>query len=198
MGLHLARTALDSPAAPAGLSVRLGEAPLRGMITLKGDLASPNLRAAVTTATGVEPPGLRRATMKGDHGVVWMAPDELLLITPYGQTGAAVDAIAAALGSEPYLAQDVSDSRSVFRLVGSAARGVLAKGAPMDLHAKSFGLGDVRRTRIGATAAAIALVSEDPETFEVYCFRSYGQHMWAWLVEASSHPAPLRALGVAD
>lgn len=196
MTSHLARTALDLPAAPSGLTIRLGEAPLRGMLVLKGDLASANIRAAVTTVTGLQPPGPRRGVRSGEHGVFWMAPDELLLMTPYAQTGAALDAVAAAVGSEPHLAQDVSDARAVFRLVGADARGVLAKGAPFDLHADAFGLGDVRRTRIGPVAAAIALIEAEPETFEVLCFRSYAPHLWRWLVTAASAPAPMAALGV--
>lgn len=195
----LARTALEMPAAPSGLAIRLGEAPLRGMITLKGDLASPNFAAAVSMATGLEIPAVRRATFSDDNAALWMAPDELMLLTPYEQVGARIDAIGAALSGEPHLALDVSDARAAFRLVGAQARAVLAKGAPVDLHVNSFRRGDLRRTRIGTVAAFIVQVADAPEAFEVFCFRSYAPHMWAWLVEAAADAdaSPGTALGVA-
>ena len=189
--LSLASTALAGSAAPAGLAVELEEAPLLGMITLKGDLASPAMRAAASQATGLAIPAVRRIATAGDRRALWMAPDEVLLQTPYAERGVALSAAQGALAGAPHLAVDVSDARAVFRLAGAAARDVLAKGAPIDLHPSAFGLGDLRRTRIATVAAAIYQTSDAPETFEVFCFRSYAPYLWKWLIASSNKASML-------
>ena len=60
-------------------SVTVTEAGLRGMITLRGDLASAELQKAATGVTGVDFPGQREAKTDGQRGICWMSSDELLL-----------------------------------------------------------------------------------------------------------------------
>lgn len=184
-----ARTALGGPQAPADLSARLTEAPLRGMIALKGDLSSASLIAAVETAVGVAPPATRRVAAVGGSSAIWMAPDELLLTLAYAEAPPKTALIREMLGAEPHMVETVSDARAVFRLSGGGARETLAKGAPIDLHPQNFRPGDVRRTRLAQVACAIhQLETPDPdagETFELFCFRSYADYVWRWLAASA-------------
>ncbi|MEO1328077.1 MAG: sarcosine oxidase subunit gamma family protein [Pseudomonadota bacterium] len=187
----LAATPLAGLAQPADLAVRIEEAPLAGMITLKGDLEHPTLRAVVAEATGLEVPGIRKASLGEEGAVLWMAPDELLLIGPYDSApdaAARLDADLAEAG--PRLVEVVSDARARFRLIGSGAREVLAKGAPIDLHPSVFGVGDLRRTRLSHVAVGFWQTAAAPETFELVCFRSYARYAWEWLT-ASAEPGAL-------
>ena len=190
-----ARTALDGPPAPANLIADLSEAPLRGMITLRGDLDNPRIGAAVTAAVGLMIPAKRRFEMDGERGVFWMSPDELMLQTSYKAADATAAAISEALADTathaetPHLVANVSDARQIFTLKGAAAREILAKGAPIDLHPSAFGVGDIRRTRISAVAAAIYQTRSDPDVFEVFCFRSYADYLWAWLCASAQKGA---------
>ena len=110
-----------------------------------------------------------------------MAPDEALLVLPHGDAGAVIAALDESLAGEHHLAVDVSDARALLRLSGDNAREVIAKGAPADLSRTAFGPGDLRRTRLGQLAVAFWQVSEAPDVFHLFCFRSVAAHVFDWL-----------------
>jgi sarcosine oxidase, subunit gamma len=132
---------------------------LPGMITLKGDLGDPRLAMAVRGATGQGVPGRLAATFGPDgRGVLWMAPDEVLLIADGG--GKMVASIALAMAGAPHLVADVSDARVAYRVAGPGARAVLARLSPADLAAPGFGPGSVRRTRLAQVPCAAWMTSD--------------------------------------
>ncbi|MCI4664396.1 MAG: sarcosine oxidase subunit gamma [Neomegalonema sp.] len=171
--------------APDGAMARLSEAHRRGMFTVKGDLADPALITAVQTAVGAPPPQQRKYVAAGECGAIWMAPDELLLLAPYGEVGAKVRLIEETTRPGACMAVDVSDARAVIQVAGQGAREMLAKVCPLDMHPSAFGPGDVRRSRIGSVAGAVVQVSGSPETFELYCFRSVADYVWELLCVAA-------------
>lgn len=165
-------------------AVKVTEAGLRGMITLRGDLSSAQLNAAVAAAVGLDIPEIREINHGPMGGVAWMSGDEVLLLVDYGKADETVALISAAMGDEHHLVVNVSDARAVFTIDGVGAREVLAKGAPVDLSVRVFGECEIRRSRIGQLAAAFWLVSDD--CFEVVCFRSVGEFMYDWLTNAAA------------
>ncbi|HKK36192.1 MAG TPA: sarcosine oxidase subunit gamma family protein [Paracoccaceae bacterium] len=144
----------------------------RGMVALR---AAPEAMAGVAEAAGVPDPGVRRWEGAGDRALVWMSPDERLLICPRWDAAALAGALAEVAG----LAADVSDMRAAFRVSGPGARDVLAKGAAVDLSRAAFGEGDVRRTHVAEVAAMIRGTGE--AAFELLCFRSVEDHLARWL-----------------
>ena len=60
--------------------VSVAEQGLRGMITLRGDLRADALAKVVRKITGVAVPGKGTVAIKGERGVCWMSPDELLIL----------------------------------------------------------------------------------------------------------------------
>ena len=166
----------------AGL-VRIAEMPPRGMITLKGDLSSANLKTAATKLAGVDFPGLRGVLVDGERGLLWMAPDEVMLLLPRAEAADGVAALSKALAGTHHLAADVSDARCLFRLEGAAVREVLAKLTPADLHPDAFGPGEVRRTRLAQVAAAIWM--PDAETVDLIAFRSVAAYVFDLLANAT-------------
>lgn len=171
-------------------SVRVAKAEPRGMVTLRGDLGSAPLARALKAAVGVEVPGQRRMAMAAGRGALWMSPDEVLLVMPHGQAGAAVAGLSAALAAEHHLAADVSDARAVFRLTGDLAvvREVLARLTPADMSPEAFGPGEVRRTKLGQVAAAF-WIEDDGVT--VVCFRSVAAYVFDLLAGAAAPGAPV-------
>ncbi|MGP6085397.1 sarcosine oxidase subunit gamma [Antarctobacter jejuensis] len=157
----------------------------QGMVTLRGDLSSPDLQAAVTDLTGVAMPGQRGANTLGDSGLLWMSPDELLILTPYRQAGQAVSRLEKALAGQHMMAVNVSDARALFRLRGSQLRDVLAKVAPIDASTEALPVGELRRTRFAQAAAGVWLT--DPGTAQVFCFRSVAEYMFS-LLKTVAHP----------
>jgi sarcosine oxidase subunit gamma len=155
---------------------RVEEAGLAGMITLRGDLASARLVAAVTDLAGVEMPGPREIRTGDDRAVAWMSHDELLILLPHDEAEAAVATLSAALAGEHATVANVSDARALFRVDGPGAREALAKLVPVDLHPASFGAGEMRRTRMAQVPAAIWQSGEDQ--FSVICFRSVARYVF--------------------
>lgn len=169
--------------AERGTSIRVRDAGLQGMITLRGDLSAAKLKSAVKAATGHAVPKARGIAFADGKGVAWMSPDELLLLVPYGEADAAVASLEAALAGTHSLAVNVSDARAFFAVEGASARDVIAKIAPVDMHPDSFGPGELRRTRMAQAAAAFWM--SDAETIHVICFRSVGQYMFDLLATSA-------------
>ncbi|MGI3184567.1 sarcosine oxidase subunit gamma [Nioella aestuarii] len=155
---------------------RVEEAGLAGMITLRGDLSDTKLIAAVTGLAGADMPGQREIKTDGDKAVAWMSRDELLIMVPHEEAEAAVATLSDALAGEHATVANVSDARALFRVEGAAAREVLAKLVPVDLHPSSFGPGEMRRTRMAQVPAAIWQSGDDQ--FSVICFRSVAQYVF--------------------
>ncbi|MCY1127096.1 sarcosine oxidase subunit gamma [Frigidibacter sp. RF13] len=153
------------------------EAGLQGMITLRGDLKSAKLKKAVKSAAGVDVPAARRITLKSGRGAGWMSPDELLILVPYAEARATVEALSKALADDHHLVADVSDARAMFRIKGDKADQVLAKLCPVDL--KTLADGELRRTRAAQVAAA--LWQSDKGEFTLVSFRSVADYVFGAL-----------------
>ncbi|MEM9579548.1 MAG: sarcosine oxidase subunit gamma family protein [Pseudomonadota bacterium] len=147
------------------------EAGLTGMVTLRGDLADKKLVKAVKAHAGAMP-GQRGIAMKGGNGAAWMSPDELLLICDHGAAGDLIAALGTSLAGTHYLAVNVSDARAVFTVSGARAGEVLAKLMPVDFS--TFGMGEIRRSRMAQIPAAVWRSGE--AEFTVVCFRSVAQY----------------------
>jgi sarcosine oxidase subunit gamma len=128
-------------------------------------------------------PGLRQALVKGDTGVAWMSPDELLVLCPYDRVATVLDQMQADLGKTHSLAVNVSDARASFVAAGAHARDVMAKVCPVDLCAEAFTPGMIRRTRMAQVPAAFWLRPEGG--FQVICFRSQARYMFDLLSVAA-------------
>lgn len=162
--------------------VRVIEAPVQGMITLRGDLASEDMVRAVKAATGLAIPQQRAMTTGSGVSCLWMSPDELLILCDYAKAPDMAAQITDSLGAAHHLCAVVSDARAVFAVTGEAVREVLGKLAPVDLSPDVFGLGEVKRTRLAQVAAAFWLVDEDAA--QVVCFRSTAQYVFDLLCTA--------------
>ncbi|KPP88016.1 MAG: sarcosine oxidase gamma subunit SoxG [Rhodobacteraceae bacterium HLUCCA08] len=166
--------------------VTIRDAGPRGMVTLRGDLEDPRILRACKALTGCAMPDQTGAVLDGDTGLLWMSPDELLLLVPCSEAGAAVDHLSDALRGMPHLAVDVSDARQIIALDGAGLREVLARLTPADLHPDALAPGTVRRTRLSQAAAAFWLISE--EKAEVMCFRSVAHYVFGLLDNAAQSP----------
>ncbi|MGY6534837.1 MAG: sarcosine oxidase subunit gamma [Pararhodobacter sp.] len=161
--------------------VDLADAGPQGMIALRGDLALPELAAAVKKITGAALPTVREVSTGAKGAVAWMSPDELLLFVDDAGVGRAVSALESLTADAFVTVADVSDARALFTVKGVQARDVLAKACPVDLA--DFPVGTIRRTRAAQVAAAVW--RQDDTTFAVICFRSVAGYMWNVLTTLS-------------
>lgn len=167
----------------------VAEAPPRGRITLKGDLAA--LAAPVHAVTGAAIPDRLRFDEREGGRAAWMAPDELLLTVPLEGLAEALERLEADLAGTHALVADVSAARAAIVVEGAAARDVLAKATPIDLRPGAFDPGACRRTRLAQVAAALAC--ERPDRVEVLVFRSVAAYAFE-LLRAAADPAAVVAL----
>ena len=167
--------------------VDVAEAGLIGMVTIRGDLSDTDFAHAVGSVTHCGLPDVRGAVSAETDQLLWMSPDELLLVCPHSEAEAWVQALTAALAGQHHLAVNVSDARAVFRVTGTdaAIREALAKLTPADMRATSLPVGEVRRTRMAQVPAAIWFDSTEQAT--VVCFRSVGAYVFGLLSGAAKN-----------
>lgn len=170
----------------SGLLIEIEETP-RGQVTLRGDLADKTLAGAVKALAGVAVPGPRSAAFDGERGAVWMSPDELLLMLPWGDGPGAVRTLEARLAGLRFMAVDVSDARVCFTLRGDLVPEILAKGAPVDLSDAAFPVGACRRTHLAEIA--VGFWRRERTVWEIVCFRSFAHHLLDWLETVSREGA---------
>jgi len=163
--------------------VTIEDAGPAGMISLRGDLASADMAAAVQKAVGHGIPGQRRVLSAERTAVIWMSPDELLLICAYDAVPQTLRTLEEALTGQHFLAVNVSDARAVLHVSGGGARETLAKLCPVDLAPDAFTPGMVRRTRMAQIPAAFWL--DEAGTFHLVCFRSVADYAFNLLKTAA-------------
>lgn len=160
--------------------VTVTEAGPRGMITLRGDLAS--VATALRDVTGLAVPGQRRVVAEGDRAVAWMSPDELLVMVPHAEAPALAERLAAALAGEFATVAEVSDARAVFTVTGKAVDAALMKLCPVDFA--RLEPGEIRRTRAAQVAVALWRSGEGEVT--LVCFRSVAAYVFGLLSNAAA------------
>ena len=191
-GVPMLKSALDGIAAGrTGLALDLAEVFPQGMVTLRAD-AGEALGAALSSL-GLPPlPDVRRSTVADGRRLIWMSPDEWLLLCAHGEAAELAERLDAALDGAPHAVVDVSDARTVLQIRGEGARELLMKGAPVDLHPAAFGVDDVRRTLFAEVACAFWMTGDGPPAFEMVVFRSYAQFVWRFLADSARKDAMVR------
>lgn len=170
---------LDTPAPVTALGgasrhgvVTVTELPMRGMITIRGDMAAPMMRNAATGLAGVDMPVQRGIAIEGERAIAWMSPDELLVLLPYAEVASAMSTLDTNLADQLVSAVDVSHARTILSVTGDdiAVRETVAKVCPVDMAPGRFGPGEIRRTRLSQIPAALWMPA--PGEVQVICFRS--------------------------
>lgn len=181
--LHLgSRTVNPAPDA----KVHLVEKCAVGKINLRADPANSLLMRALAGALGYElPREPNRTNGEGDHGALWLGPDEWLVTGPAGQEKTLFEALSLAVSGHHAALSDVSDARIVFTLSGPLACAVLEKGCSLDLHPRAFQTGHCAQTRL-ARAAILLHRTGDPPAFDIYVAWSFAAYLWVWLEDAAA------------
>ncbi|MEU9450915.1 sarcosine oxidase subunit gamma family protein [Streptomyces sp. NPDC048277] len=162
--------------------VTLAEWPFITMVNLRAD---PESEAAdrIGNALGAPlPRACGHTSASGPHTVAWLGPDEWLVLSQADGTAVAAE-LRQALGEDPGSVVDVSANRTTLELGGPAARQVLEKGCPLDLHPRSFGPGQAVSTTVGPVAVLLWQVDEAP-TYRLLPRSSFADHLARWLIDA--------------
>ncbi|MFD5480360.1 sarcosine oxidase subunit gamma [Streptomyces hawaiiensis] len=175
---HLADR-MRAAAVTGARGVTLTELPFLTMVNVRVDPAS-EAAGRVEAALGAPLP--RRCgdtTASGPRTVLWLGPDEWLVLSPSDEAAA----LREALGPDPGSVVDVSANRTTLELSGPSARQVLEKGCPLDLHPRAFGPGRAVSTTVGPVAVLL-WQTDDAPTYRLLPRSSFADHLGRWLVDA--------------
>lgn len=156
-----------------------------GHINLRGDPADPAFLAAAGSVLGVALP-LAPNTVGNGAGcsVLWLGPNEWLIVLPGAQEAATARNLRTALDGLFVAVTEVSGGQTVIALRGKKARDLLAKGCSLDLHPRTFGPGQCAQSHL-AKAPILLQQIDDAPTFELIARRSFADYLWLWLEDAA-------------
>ncbi len=142
----------------------------------------PSARAAAGQAFGVTLPEIAcRANSEGPRSVLWLGPDEWLLLAPEGAAGRVAAQIEIALSGIAHSFVDVSDRQVAIELRGPAARDILSHGCPLDLDPEEFTAGMCTRTIFAK--AEVVLWRRSAEEYHLEVGRSFSGYVLGWMQE---------------
>ncbi|MGW0209595.1 sarcosine oxidase subunit gamma [Streptomyces sp. NPDC003233] len=166
-------------------AIRLAELPFLAQVNVRLD-AKGSAADAVGLALGLQLP-LEPNTVvhAGDVTVVWLGPDEWLVVGLRGTERDLESRIRAAAGDEPVSVTDVSAQRTTLLVGGPRARDLLAHGCSLDLHPRAFGPGRCAQTTLARTQVVLVARDESRAGFWVLVRSSFAGYLADWLLDAA-------------
>ncbi len=176
---------LDGRAGSGADTAVIVEHPNLGKINLRGDSGDQAFMDGVAEAVGAAPPVEANTVVEvGTNRILWLGPDEWLVVTPEGKQGEVESALRSALEDQHVSVVDGTDARTTIRLHGAHARDVLMKGCRLDLHPRVFGPGQCAQTLL-AKADVLIHQLDDAPSYDIYVLCSFSRYLWDWLADAA-------------
>lgn len=168
--------------------IAMAEEARRVQLALRGEAEDTGFVEAVRKVVGVAPPLAANTVARAGEGtILWLGPDEWLVTAPAARSDLATR-LRAGLGAARHAVTEVTDSRTILRLEGPAARDLLAQGCSLDFHSSVFAPGQCASSRLALAHVLIHQLAEDAEegpAYEIYVHRSHADYLWRWLESAS-------------
>jgi len=147
--------------------------PWTSRFVLRGDA-----RVAAAAAAALElraTPQTCRALTDGERAMLWLGPDEHLLLGPEGAGPMLTEHLHAHLAGLPHSLVEVSHRQCALQLSGPHARSALSAGCPLDLDEAAFPLGMCTRTVFGKAQVVLWRIAADG--FRVEVARSFAAYV---------------------
>ncbi|MEO8230446.1 MAG: sarcosine oxidase subunit gamma family protein [Chloroflexota bacterium] len=167
-------------------AVSLAEVPFLAQLDLRADSVDASLRGRLGAVLGADLPLVpNRAVVAngGDRHVLWLGPDEWLVIDRPGTETTLEKQLRAAVQDGRGSVVDVSANRTTISLAGPGARDVLEGGCSIDLHPRAFGPGRCAQTLVGRTGVIVHQVSPEPG-YRLLVRSSFAAYLATWLLDA--------------
>ena len=169
-------------------AVTLTERPYLTHTTVWVDPAS-DAGQAVSAGLGVPLPTACTFTLGstgfGDVQVLWMGPEEFLIISPEGTDTTLQAAVDSWLGGRWAGVVDVSAQRTTLGLSGRHARDVLAHGCSADLHPRAATTGTCITTLLAQTGIVLQVLDAAAADFQLLVRSSFAGYFAAWIADAA-------------
>ena len=152
-----------------------------GKLNMRADKSAGKIVKSITGCAF--PPVANKFTTAGKRHVVWLGPDEFLILCEAGKDEELTSAIQLTIGDQHSAVSNISDALAAFHLKGADVRQTLAKGCALDLHNTSFAPGDAAQTLLSNAAVTIMALADDE--FIVICRTSFASYLHDWLLDAA-------------
>ena len=178
------RFAALSAATGGELSIR--ELPFLSQINVRADPKDVRVMQQLESALGLALPRVPNAVAsRGDRRVLWLGPDEWLVVGPEGEQEALVIAVRNGLNGAFGSIVDVSANRTLLEIRGPKARELLAHGVPIDLDTRSFGPGRCAQTLMAKAQVTVERRNEE-QAFHLHVRSSFASYLADWLLDAAA------------
>lgn len=140
--------------------------------------------AAASALLGVARPGVPNTVTSGnDTDILWLGPDEWLIVTNGKRRTTLEHQLVTALDGLWGSVVDVSAQRTILEIGGQAAREVLARGCAIDLDDTTFGPGHCAQTLLGQAQVILQPVAGG--VLRIFVRASFARYVADWLLDAS-------------
>ena len=140
----------------------------------------------IASVTGGLPATCGAVSGAGDTAVLWLGPEEFLVVAPLeaheSLGGDLIQALREALADGEGQVVDLSANRTTFELTGPRSRAVLEKGCSLDLHPREFKAGTALSTEIGNIPVVLWKTGE--ESYRIFPRASFAEFLGRWLLDA--------------
>ncbi|SDK10238.1 sarcosine oxidase subunit gamma [Actinopolyspora mzabensis] len=162
--------------------VRLREEPFLTQLDLRTSPGSSSA-ASVADALGLPLPAANRVSGDEHDAVLWLGPDESLIVAPDGRAESLLRTVRTAQQGGSGSVVDVSANRTTLRLSGPMAREVLEKLCSLDLHPRAFGPGDCAQTLLGRVVVVLWQLDHEPG-YRIMVRCSFAEYLADLLLDA--------------
>ena len=161
----------------------LHEAKLLGHLNLRGDAKNAEFLAGIKATLGVALPTSPCSSAKSELAqIMWLAPDEWLIIVDSGSEYEVEQKLRASLTGH-FAVSDISGAQTLLEISGENVINLMKKSTGYDLHLDSFPVGKVIGTTFAKAGAHILRVADDK--FQLVIRRSFSDYIWLWIQQAS-------------
>jgi sarcosine oxidase subunit gamma len=122
----------------------------------------------------------RVATASGLR-VLWLGPDEWLAVAE-GEAPDLLPRLEHAVAGRRAGLSDLSSSRMIIDVTGTAARDLIAAGCGLDLHPRAFGPGQCAQTLFARVPVIIDQLDAAPH-YRLLVRRSYARWLTDWMID---------------
>ncbi|KGU81488.1 sarcosine oxidase subunit gamma [Burkholderia pseudomallei] len=165
---------------------RFRERPFLDLVNVRGEPNDPAFVRAFEQVVGCRPPVKPNTVARGaDHDVLWLGPDEWLVRSNGAVAAGALEAkLAQAVQGLYAAAVDVGSGYTIVEVSGARARDVLARGCPLDLHPRVFGVGQCAQSHY--FKASITLVPTGDDSYDIVVRRSFADYFCRIMLDAAT------------
>ncbi|MFQ3198136.1 MAG: sarcosine oxidase subunit gamma [Paraglaciecola sp.] len=163
--------------------VILREAKLLGHLNLRGNAKDPDFLNGVKSALQLDLPLAPCSSAQNpETTIMWLSPDEWLIIIAGGTEAAIEDKLRHSLSGH-FAVSDISGAQTMLEISGKDCLQLLQKTIGYDLHLDSFPINKVIGTALAKSSAHIRRTGE--HDFQLIIRRSFADYIWLWLQQSS-------------